>query len=121
MLCSGSIDARLSTLILDTITADDKEIDDSFFSFSNEDYSEALKRMELKKYGADLALCGHTHAGQIFPGNLIVPFFNENAYGYKEVGGLDTIVTSGVGYYGPPMRVGTDSEVAVVHLHFKKG
>jgi len=46
------IDARLSTLILNTITADDKEIDDSFFSFSNEDYSEALKRMELKKYGA---------------------------------------------------------------------
>ena len=82
---------------------------------------EPVEFAELKKYGADLALCGHTHAGQIFPGNLIVPFFNENAYGYKEVGGLDTIVTSGVGYYGPPMRVGTDSEVAVVHLHFKKG
>ena len=82
---------------------------------------EPVEFAELKKYGADLALCGHTHAGQIFPGNLIVPFFNENAYGYKEVGGLDTIVTSGVGYYGPPMRVGTDSDVAVVHLHFKKG
>ena len=82
---------------------------------------EPVEFAELKKYGADLALCGHTHAGQIFPGNLIVPFFFVNAYGYKEVGGLDTIVTSGVGYYGPPMRVGTDSEVAVVHLHFKKG
>ena len=74
----------------------------------------------LKEAGADLALCGHTHAGQIFPGNLIVPFFNENAYGYKEVGGLDTIVTSGVGYYGPPMRVGTNSEITVVNLHFSK-
>ena len=46
------INARLSSLILNTMTADDKEIDDSFFSFSNEDYSEALKRMELKKYSA---------------------------------------------------------------------
>ncbi len=46
------IDARLSTLILDTITADDKEVDDSYYSFSNEEYSEALKRMEIKKYGA---------------------------------------------------------------------
>ena len=46
------IDARLSTLIIDTITANDKEVDDSYYSFSNEDYSEALKRMELKKYGA---------------------------------------------------------------------
>lgn len=73
----------------------------------------------LKKEGADLALCGHTHAGQMFPGNLIVPFFNENAYGHRLVGGLDTIVTSGVGYYGPPMRVGTNSEIMVIHLHFK--
>jgi hypothetical protein len=46
------IDAKLSTLILDTITAADKEVDDSYYSFSNEDYSEALKRMELKKYSA---------------------------------------------------------------------
>lgn len=46
------IDARLSSLILDTITADDKEVDDSYYTFSNEDYSEALKRMELQKYGA---------------------------------------------------------------------
>lgn len=46
------IDAKLSTLILNTIMADDKEVDDSYYSFSNEDYSEALKRMELRKYGA---------------------------------------------------------------------
>ena len=46
------IDARLSTLIIDTITTNDKEVDDSYYSFSNEDYSEALKRMELKKYSA---------------------------------------------------------------------
>ena len=73
----------------------------------------------LKKYGADLALCGHTHAGQIFPGNLIVPCFNENAFGYKVVSGLQTIVTAGVGFYGPPMRVGTDSDISVINLTFQ--
>ena len=46
------IDARLSTLILNTIEADDKEVDDSYYSFTNDDYAAALKQMELKKYGA---------------------------------------------------------------------
>lgn len=72
----------------------------------------------LREAGADVALCGHTHAGQMFPGNLVVPFFNENAWGYKRVHDLDTVVTAGVGYYGPPMRVGTNSEVTVVNLKF---
>ena len=75
----------------------------------------------LGEAGADVALCGHTHAGQIFPGNLIVPLFNENAWGYKRLHDVDTYVTAGVGYYGPPMRVGTDSEVTVLHITFKQG
>ena len=75
----------------------------------------------LAEAGADVALCGHTHAGQIFPGNLIVPFFNENAWGYKRVDGLDTYVTAGVGYYGPPMRVGTDSEVTIIRMSLRVG
>ena len=79
---------------------------------------EPVEFAALKEAGADLVLCGHTHAGQMFPGNLIVPFFNENAYGYKKVSGVDTVVTSGIGYYGPPMRLGTDSEIAVIQLHF---
>ena len=74
----------------------------------------------LKEAGADVTLCGHTHAGQMFPGNLVVPFFNENAWGYARVHDLETVVTAGVGYYGPPMRVGTDSEVSVVNLKFKR-
>lgn len=74
---------------------------------------------ELRENGVDLVLCGHTHNGQIFPGNLIVPFFNENAYGLKTIGGMDTVVTSGTGYYGPPMRVGTDSEIMVLEISEK--
>ena len=46
------IDARLSTLILNTISANDKEVDDSYYRFSNDEYADALKRMEIRKYGA---------------------------------------------------------------------
>ncbi len=80
---------------------------------------EPIEFKDLADNGADLVLCGHTHNGQIFPGNLIVPLFNENGYGVKELYGTTTIVTAGVGYYGPPMRFGTDSEITVVNVTFK--
>ncbi len=79
---------------------------------------EPLEFKQLNKNGADLVLCGHTHNGQIFPGNLLVGLFNENAYGYKDMYGMPTVVTSGVGYYGPPIRVGTDSEVVTINLTY---
>ena len=80
---------------------------------------EPIEFKGLADNGADVVLCGHTHNGQIFPGNLFVPLFNENGYGVKKVYGIDTVVTAGVGYYGPPIRVGTDSEVTVVDLRFE--
>ena len=79
---------------------------------------EPIEFKSLADSGADLILCGHTHNGQIFPGNLVVPFFNENGYGVKELYGATTVVTAGVGYYGPPMRLGTDSEVTVINVKF---
>ena len=79
---------------------------------------EPLEFKELSDNGADMVLCGHTHNGQIFPGNLVVPFFNENAYGVKELYGIPTVVTAGVGYYGPPIRLGTDSEVTLLNIDF---
>ena len=80
---------------------------------------EPIEFRSLADSGADLVLCGHTHNGQIFPGNFVVPFFNENAYGVKELYGSTTVVTAGVGYYGPPIRFGTDSEVTLVNVTFK--
>ena len=73
---------------------------------------------ELEEAGADLVLSGHTHDGQIFPGNFIVRLFNENGYGYKKIESMDTIVTSGVGYYGPPIRIGTKSEIVIIDIRY---
>ena len=71
---------------------------------------------ELREAGADVTLSGHTHNGQVFPGNIFVKLFNENGYGKKTFGNMDTFVTSGVGYFGPPMRIGTNSEVMMIDL-----
>lgn len=72
----------------------------------------------LSQAGADLDLCGHTHDGQLFPGNILVDLMWENAYGYKKSERLHTIVTSGVGLFGPFMRVGTKSEICPVTVYF---
>ena len=73
---------------------------------------------ELAKAGVDLTLSGHTHDGQIFPANILLSFIAENSYGYKKIGDMDDIVTSGVGLFGPYMRVGTISEVCNIKIKF---
>lgn len=74
---------------------------------------------ELAAAGADLDLSGHTHDGQLFPGNLFLKLFWKNSCGHLEVDGMDSIVTSGVGVWGPNMRVGTKSEVVQVKVKFQ--
>lgn len=74
---------------------------------------------ELAAAGADLDLCGHTHDGQIFPGNIVTRIAWENACGLLKKGDMYNIVTSGVGLWGPNMRVGTDSEVVQIDVSFK--
>ena len=69
---------------------------------------------KLDEAGVALSLSGHTHDGQIFPGNLYCRLFTEQSYGLKDWGSSKAIVTSGVGYYGPPIRVGTISEIVVI-------
>ena len=55
----------------------------------------------------DMDLGGHTHDGQIFPGNLTIDLFWENAYGLDKIDDMYSVVTSGVGVWGPAMRIGT--------------
>ena len=71
---------------------------------------------ELDKYGIDLAVSGHTHDGQIFPGNIISRIKGPQSYGLKKWGAANVIVTSGVGFYGPPIRVATISEIVVIDV-----
>lgn len=70
---------------------------------------------------ADLILCGHTHQGQMFPANLITNAIYEVDHGYYRASDTapQVIVTSGAGTWGPPLRVGTDSEVAEIAVTFQ--
>ncbi len=72
----------------------------------------------LSNAGCDLLLSGHTHNGQMFPGNLTIGLLWDNAYGYKEYNGMQSITTSGVGVWGANMRVATDNEIAVINVKF---
>jgi len=77
-----------------------------------------------EKAGADLIFSGHTHRGQFFPGNIITAFIYKKAgavsYGYWRGNSAQGIVSSGAGVWGPPIRIATDSEVAVVDVKFAR-
>ena len=73
---------------------------------------------ELADAGADLDLCGHTHNGQTFPGNLTIKPMWENSCGISQKDAMTCIVTSGAGVWGPAMRLGTDSEICSIQVNF---
>jgi predicted MPP superfamily phosphohydrolase len=77
---------------------------------------------ELEQAGAGLVLSGHTHRGQIFPSTLITYFIyklsGSTYYGYWRGNTIQAVVTSGAGFWGPPLRIGTNSEVVVIDIKF---
>lgn len=73
----------------------------------------------LANAGADLMVAGHTHGGQIFPMTALIGFFQAYPYGHYFVGDGQLMVTSGLGLWGLPFRLGTRSEVAIIELSGK--
>lgn len=71
---------------------------------------------ELSNRDIDLVLSGHTHNGQIFPGNLLLKLSRDNSYGASQIGSMLSIVSAGTGYFGPPIRIGTNSEIVIIDL-----
>ena len=69
--------------------------------------------------GIDLMVSGHTHGGQVFPGRLITSRLYENHRGYLQKEKMHSIVTSGFGFWGPPIRIGTRSEIVSVKIQFQ--
>lgn len=68
--------------------------------------------------GVDFHLSGHTHLGQLWPNNLITDRIFELDYGYMKKGNMHTLVSSGFGFWGPPMRIGSRSELWIVDINF---
>jgi predicted MPP superfamily phosphohydrolase len=59
----------------------------------------------------DLLLAGHTHGGQIFPFALLVRLVQPVVRGFKRINGVLVFAHMGTGYWGPPMRWFTSSEI----------
>lgn len=70
--------------------------------------------------GTDIALYGHTHHGQAFPGNIATELTFEVAHGHKKKGNTHIYVTSGIGLVGPQYRIGTVSEMVMLTVKFRQ-
>jgi uncharacterized protein len=70
-----------------------------------------------EKAGISLQLSGHTHGGQIFPSTYCTKrIFGPFTYGLQKFGNLVVYTTSGVGTWGPPLRVGTNPEIVLIQF-----
>lgn len=64
-----------------------------------------------------LTLSGHTHNGQIFPFNFVVRMTTPYVYGLYQTGKYSLIyVTSGMFYWGLPLRLLAPAEIPLIHI-----
>ena len=74
---------------------------------------------EAEQAGIDFQFSGHTHHGQIWPANWVTDALFEKAWGHHSRGQTQYYITSGLGLWGPKVRLGSRSEYLVVHLKNK--
>ena len=74
--------------------------------------------------GVDLMLSGHTHGGQFIPANfwvkIVYPYINglyqTQRKTNNKIRNFYLSVTTGIGTFGPPIRLGTKSEIVVLDI-----
>jgi uncharacterized protein len=74
---------------------------------------------EAEESGVDMIVSGHTHRGQLAPAHLITGAMYENDWGYLNKGQLHSFTSSGLGVWGPALRIGSQSEVMLIDVNFK--
>lgn len=80
-------------------------------------YHEPKDLEAAQEAGIDLQLSGHTHGGQMFPFNLVAKMlyrgFSGGFYRFKN---FSLSVSHGAGTWGPPLRLGSRSEISLIKL-----
>ena len=71
---------------------------------------------EADSLGIDLQISGHTHRGQVWPLSLLTDHLYEQSYGYRRWSRAHIYVSSGLSLWGPPFRIGTQSEIVSIRL-----
>ena len=71
---------------------------------------------EAEQAGIDFQFSGHTHRGQIWPISWITDEVYEKSWGRHQRGNTHYYSSSGLGIWGPKIRIGTQSEYLVLTL-----
>jgi uncharacterized protein len=66
---------------------------------------------QAEKSGVDLLLSRHTRRGQMAPNHLVTKKMYDLGWRYRKFNKLHAIVSSGFGFRGPPIRIGSRSEI----------
>lgn len=72
---------------------------------------------EAEQAGIDFQFSGHTHRGQVWPVSWITDAMYEKSWGHHQRGNTRYYISSGLGIWGPKIRIGTRSEYLVLHLN----
>ena len=71
---------------------------------------------EAAEAGYDLQISGHTHGGQFLPWGLVILLTQPFLAGRHRYKNTDIYVSCGTGYWGPPIRLGSRSEITLIEL-----
>lgn len=71
---------------------------------------------EAQEEKIDLQVSGHTHKGQFVPYNFFTNRGYDYVYGYDRMEDFNVVVSSGYGTWGPPIRIGSRSEIVQINL-----
>ncbi|ASA19450.1 metallophosphoesterase [Paenibacillus donghaensis] len=104
--------AELATLLQDTDSAH------PLLLLEHQPHNDDLEL--ARQNGIDLMVSGHTHRGQIAPAHLITQAIYENDWGLLQKGSFHSIVTSGFGFWGPPLRIGSRAEIVQINVTFEQ-
>ncbi len=74
---------------------------------------------ENNEAGVDLLVSGHTHAGQLWPGEFVLNLTGELAYGEYQEGKCKVIVSSGLTGWGFPVRTSQHCEYVMIQIQSK--
>jgi uncharacterized protein len=67
--------------------------------------------------GVSLQLSGHTHLGQYIPWTWVARrIYRQFVYGLNRIGKMQIFTSSGAGTWGPPLRLGSNPEIVVLHF-----
>jgi len=101
----GSLDRILHSLHLDSHRA-------SILLLHAPDHPEVAEAA-----GVSLQLSGHTHLGQFIPWSWMARrIYRQFVYGLSRIGKMQVFTSSGVGTWGPPLRLGSNPEIVMLEF-----